>query len=111
MNASELDPGIRRTVVCLLANGFRTTDSGDGVTKIAADPSRALSAGGEVLDEPHVFMLVDSAMMVGEAHRLVHLLSRHGRLTDDVTIEVSYSPRDCVAILALRGFDDSALDP
>ena len=96
----ELDPGIRQTVRWLRANGFQTTDSGDGRSKAL------VIADGEALDFPHVFMRVDPKAMLQESHRLLALLKKFN-LTGDV--ELSYNPKDKVAILSLVGTDDNSL--
>lgn len=79
-----LDPGIRSTVVMLTAHGFKTTDSGDGVSK---------PPDGRVFDFPHVACVVSSADMMTEADRLWLTLGEGWR------IEASYCPNDGTAIL------------
>lgn len=53
MKVYDLDPGIRRVVELLIANGFETCDSGDGVSKepgeerrLVAGLVRAMRPGG-----------------------------------------------------------------
>lgn len=88
-----LDPGIRETVRWLVANGFATTDSGDGVSKNPAIYE-------DVLEYPHVFMLVDPADMVSEAQRLRSLVGDMG------WIEATYSPDDKTGILSWTHVND-----
>lgn len=108
-----LDPGIRRTVMALRVSGFRTTDSGDGVSK----PDMACA-----LPVPNVYMVVDAPVMVAEADRLLVVLTdlvkpgtleatemADGHEVMRVTIEASYCPTDGVAILALHGVSDADL--
>ena len=57
-----LDPGIRRVVVWLRSMGYRTTDSGDGVSK----PEYARVMG----DRPHVFMVVHKSSFFADVDRL-----------------------------------------
>src|SRR5690242_4461705 len=99
-----LDPGIRYTVRWLRDHNFDTTDSGDGVTKLAA----GLTVDDGVLDVPHVFMQVEPRAMIDESARLRMLLRTHG-LGGGGRIEASYNPDDGVAILALYEIDDAAL--
>jgi hypothetical protein len=105
VDLNELDPGIRLTVRLLRALGFETTDSGDGESKAEA------IRDGEALDMPHVFMRVAPERMVEDADHLALVLSsRMLSLELPVgSIEVSYSPIDRSAILALYGIDDIAL--
>lgn len=131
----EIDPGVRRLVRLLRDNGFETCDSGDGVSKYADAPEDDEIEDGPVLvadwagcAEPvaNVYMQIDPARMVSEAHRLEAILERHGRaglLAEEVDnaeagqpiprvmIEVTYSPRDGHAILALHGVLDEDLLP
>ena len=103
-----LDPGIVKVVAFLRKNGFHTTDSGDGVTKLTPgyDPDC-------VMDIPHVFMQVQPAtMLVDEANRLSRLLRMHFAVRPapaNMRVEASYDPTDRIAILALTGLDDAAL--
>jgi len=85
----HLDPGVRDLVAALNAHGFRTTDSGDGVSK---PPS------GRVFDFPHVFMVVASARLVAEADRLHRLRGALG--CEGWTVEATYRPGE-PAILGL----------
>lgn len=97
----DLDPGIRETVRRLAAWGFEPTDSGDGETKRAAgnDPCET---------EPHVYMIVDSAKLVSESHRLHDALLDADVHAPDIRIEASYSPYECIGILALHNVNDRA---
>jgi hypothetical protein len=87
----------------LRENGFRTTDSGDGVTNVAAGMEGALPV-------PHVHCVVhDWHDVAPEAHRMMRLIAQLGLLGDQVTIEASYSPLDGVATISLYGLDDASL--
>lgn len=88
---SEINPGIRKTVEWLTAQGFITTDSGDGSTgDFACD-----------LPCPYVHMLVAPALLVSETDRLVQLLAARGVKVQPMdeacsvpVIEGSYNPGD-----------------
>lgn len=113
LDPATLDPGIRRTVMALRVSGFRTTDSGDGVSK--PDMECALPV-------PNVYMVVDAATLVTEADRLLAVLTDivkpgtldavevvDGHEVLRVTIEANYCPTDGIAILALTGLSDADL--
>lgn len=108
IDLAELDPGIRETVRRLRAAGFRTTDSGDGVSKVAAgwDPDT-------VHDFPHVYVAVGGDALIGEARRLRDLLVAAGVPVeplgpdgDGIAIQAMYDPADDSAIIMLAGLDD-----
>jgi hypothetical protein len=84
MESEGLDPGIKATVHLLRAHGFKTTDSGDGVSKPADE---------RVFDCPHVAATVKPKDIVAEARRM------QGVLGDEWRVEASYSPGDGVAVL------------
>lgn len=132
-DASQLDPGIRQLVTLLRAHNFETTDSGDGASKFADaedlseeeihDGILLGGAGSCAEPVPNVYMRVDPARMVDEAHRL-HALLLHvlrpgifHELVEDpvlgqtprVMLDVRYSPLDCVAVLSLHGVADQDL--
>lgn len=96
----DLDPGIRETVVWLRKHGFDTTDSGDGVSKLARDPEMHKY----VLDIPHVFMRVARSAVLDEADRLAALVAS----IPTAKVEASYAPGG-ESILALLGVDDTQL--
>lgn len=100
-----LDPGIRETVRRLNGMCFKTTDSGDGVSKLAD--------GAEVLDVPHVFMRVPADQLVSEADRLRNELEAAGICVEPVGhssiyIQANYDPSDGSAMIMLFGVSDSA---
>lgn len=113
----ELDPGIRETVKFLRQNGFCTTDSGDGYSKVQRakeeDPGRYASSV-DALPYPHVFMSVPPDSMVSEAARLWKVISTRVKRNafvpgGDANIEVMYSPIDGEAVLSLLGVDDDLI--
>lgn len=113
LDLETLDPGIRRTVAWLRAHGFNTTDSGDGVTKLAADPPMECA-----LDYPHVAILVEPHDLVDAADRLLALLLAAGVSMPvpsmDVfrpCIEASYCPVQGAALIVLCGVNDAMLYP
>lgn len=79
-----LDPGIRDVVEQLRSAGFKTTESGDGVSKPADE---------RTFDGPHVICRIGPALMVAEAQRLWAVLGPGWH------VEASYSPNDGVAVL------------
>lgn len=66
---TALNPGIARTVAWLNANGFRTTDSGDGKTRG---------------DYAYVVIVLEKDL-IAETTRLVELLRARGIEFDDTT--------------------------
>lgn len=104
MNPLELDPGIRGIVMWLRINGFETTDSGDGVSKVQ------MIASGDALAFPNVFMRCSSERMRSEADRLLALVCMAG-FGDKARIEASYDPRDRSAVLGLYNVSDNDAVP
>jgi hypothetical protein len=107
MNFNEINPGIVKLVAMLQAHGFNTTDSGDGVTNVPLMEC--------VLETPHVFMKVDPDKMIAESNRLYELMRDKANFDQDIemippqptgAIEVSYSPIDKTAVIALLNLDD-----
>lgn len=101
-----LDPGIAATVSLLIAAGFNTTDSGDGVSK---DTTRE-----DVLPFPHVVATVAPNDLLEEARRLRRILEFVGVSIgpqDGVhpAIEAAYDVGAGVATILLSGVDDAAL--
>jgi hypothetical protein len=85
LDYSQLDPGIREVVRLVRSYGFVTTDSGDGVSKVAKHGPM-----DGVLPFPHVVVrLDDEATMIAETKRL-------GRLAQEIGptwhVEMSWSP-------------------
>lgn len=96
----ELDPGIRELVVWLREIGIPTTDSGDGVSK----PDMECA-----INEPHVFAVYepnggDPFKTLSKASMASLLLSSMLPRREGTRIEVSWSPRDERAIVALFGY-------
>jgi len=85
---SELDPGIRDVVVRLNAEGFHTTDSGDGVSKPAD-----WYESGEAIPFPHVVAVLSSSFT--RQASAVDLCMEAGRMRDvcgpDWDVECSWS--------------------
>jgi hypothetical protein len=81
---TDLDPGIRETVLLLQSHGFATTDSGDGISKPAEE---------RVMDFPHVACAVAPDALLAEADRMA------GALGAEWMIEATYYPRTRQAIL------------
>jgi hypothetical protein len=117
MIPDDLDPGIRRTVRLLNNWGFRTSDSGDGRSKLGT-PGEAC-----MLPVPNVVITSTRKDLLGEADALVHLLRARGGINLDasrdddgqevpiVMIEASYDPIGGGAIILLTGVDDAMMFP
>jgi hypothetical protein len=84
LNYSNLDPGIRDVVRLLRERGFNTTDSGDGVSKVAKHGPM-----DGVLPFPHVVALLDEETMISETKRLGRLALEIG---SEWHVEMSWSP-------------------
>ena len=103
---SELDPGIREVVRWLRDAGFKTTDSGDGVTKLAQGWPE-----DEVMAFPHVNIESSLAYMLKETNELIRMLYEK-RIQiepiggDGVSIQVTYDPADGSASILLLGLND-----
>jgi len=95
MNYDELDPGIRDTVRMLHANGFATTDSGDGVSKPAD-----WYESGEAIPFPHVVVTSTPDTMVADAERCAAVLGA------DWNVEAEYQTLTKTAHLFARQLDE-----
>lgn len=83
-NYNELDQGIRVIVRSLREAGFKTTDSGDGVSKPADE---------RVFECRHVVAAVNHDAMVSESHRMASLLGSGWQ------VEATYWPASGYAVL------------
>lgn len=104
----DIDVGVRSLVWWLNAEGFCTTDSGDGVSK-----AEAIDAG-EALSYPHVFIAVDPRELIDESVRLLRVLSLRGIELQEMgttgpCVQASYDPVSGAAILMLLHVDDLVL--
>lgn len=95
INYDALDPGIRSVVRFLDINGFRTTDSGDGVSKAGT--------GQDFEPVPHVHMVVPPERMRVEADRLLSALLTLDITPDGMSIQATYDPAEGTAVLSLYG--------
>jgi hypothetical protein len=100
MNYNKLDPGIRNVVRLLHYWGYKTTDSGDGVTK---------------LDFPHVVLNVHSRNVLWDANflrgRLIAIgidVVPHGP-DGGVSIQATYDPSSPDIVVMLMGLTDDML--
>lgn len=100
INYEELNPGIRRVVKMLREAGFRTTDSGDGVTNNAMEGALLL---------PHVHCVVASVSMVAEARRMLSLFTDAGLDVAPGQIQAVFDPMDGVCTLSVYGIKDEML--
>jgi hypothetical protein len=103
-----LDPGIRDTVRRLNILGFETTDSGDGVSKLAAG-----HPADEILNIPHVFIRCSPRDLADVADRLKRDLERNGFCVEPVGhsgiwIQGTLDPADETATIMLAGVTDAA---
>jgi hypothetical protein len=103
LDYETLDPGIRRLVRKLNEAGYRTTDSGDGISK----------GENAVEPYPHVHIALPRAVnMERTADALLALIETWVEATpDDLHIQVSYSPLDGVKLLSVTGLADADLKP
>jgi hypothetical protein len=111
VDLTTLNPGIRRTVAFLRANGFETIDSGDGRThEYECDQPTA-----------YVHMLVATPDdLISETQRLYDVLGDRIVFRDPVMdgdtvtlgpmVEAHYSPRDGIATISLWHVDDALLE-
>lgn len=99
LDLEQLDPGIRRMVSWLRAEGWETTDSGDGVSK---------PPGPEVLPFPHVVIRSSPGRLVDDARRLRKFLCQYNTPEQ---IEATFDPADeSAVILVLWGPMEQAPD-
>ena len=100
----EINPGIRKTVALLNANGFKTTDSGDGETHDYACDRDVGYVVVKVL--PH-------QDLVDTANRIHDLLVDNGISfkvdLDGVQIQASYSPVDKYQLVDIHNIHDRML--
>lgn len=100
--SDDILPTMRNTVAWLQALGFQTTDSGDGVTNVAAGMECALTF-------PHVFMVVDPDDIIEDTDRLYEACRARNLLGPTIRVESSYNPEDRIAVLGLYGVTDQTL--
>lgn len=87
LDLATLDPGVRPFVAFLRSKGFRTTDSGDGVTKRPSEDDEAC-----VLPWPHVFIAVPVADLIAETDRLWKTMTDAGLSVEPGDIQATYDP-------------------
>lgn len=98
----DIQPTMARTVEWVRSLGLHTTDSGDGVTNVAAGVEGAL-------DYPHVFAVVHGSHDSMQAvHGLWNAVESRG-LCGVATVELSYDPATRMGIVALCGVTDANL--
>lgn len=108
VTVAPIAPNIRRVVKMLRSGGFETTDSGDGVTNVAAGMECAV-------DFPMVAIKPAGALEI-EATRLLVFLREHGLVIepqghDAPCIQASFDPVDGSAVILLIGVHDEMLSP
>jgi hypothetical protein len=103
----KLDPGIRGVVRFLVEQGFHTTDSGDGRTKVEEYGG---DEDGEIMTVPHVAIPLDpTPAALAAADRLLRILKRAQVEVEPCMIELTYDPVQESCILMLTGVDDAML--
>lgn len=101
----SLNPGIRKLVALLNANGFVTVDSGDGVTH-DHDCDREYA---------YVVCQTEPDLLLRETDGLVALMAKHGvsvmAQSEDGTpcIQATYDPIDGSALIDLMNVTDAML--
>jgi len=122
----DLDPGIRETVRFFTGLGFRTSDSGDGVSKVGGPHESCMMAPGL----PNVTICCEPMDLVSFADSLLAELSKVGinpgpdeatvtelagpqpegtEYGDGVLIEATYIPESKSAFILVTGLDDAML--
>lgn len=120
----DLDPGIRAVVRLLADHGFRTTDSGDGVSKVGTELEGCMDP------IPNVTIRASKHHLALETDAVVALLESQGvrcgvdRTTleefcgpqdegkefgDGVLVEGAYYPLEEYAVIFVTGLDDDLL--
>ena len=87
---ANLDPGISTLVRLLQANGFKTTDSGDGKSKPPDE---------RAIEFPHVFCVSTKDGLVKDCDLVLALLKQQG--IDDFTVEGNYNPEDETPVIMI----------
>jgi hypothetical protein len=114
----KLDPGVRLTVAWLRDQGFETTDSGDGKTKLAEYPSISDAIQDGLRDEPHVVIRVAPDELIAESDRLESLLMKVGvRLEEQPPdsyvagphAQATYDPANRIAFIDIVNLTDELL--
>lgn len=107
--SEAITPGVRRLVAYLNRQGFRTTDSGDGVTNVAAGMEGAMPFPNVAI-EPGAPEALHT-----DAHALLLLLADIGIRVHPINdgsvpcIQATYDPADESGVILLTGVDDSML--
>lgn len=113
----ELDKGIREVVQRLNTAGFRTTDSGDGQSKVGT------AMEGCMDPIPNVTIASTRKSVIGDTDALVQWVKEQGvrpeaargpqpgdrDFGDDVIVEAVYRPLDDAVHIHLNGLDDALL--
>lgn len=102
LDYASLNPGIREVVSLLRQHGYDTTDSGDGITNIAAGMEGAIPA-------PHVHCVIDPASFMHAANKIVALLLLNGVEVQPGMVQVVYDPMDGVCTVSVYGINDEML--
>jgi hypothetical protein len=102
LDYSQLNHGIREVVRLLRSHGFETTDSGDGVTNVAAGMEGALAI-------PHVHCRIPASNQVRCARWAVDALEERCVVVTAGMVQTTYDPVTSIALLSVYGVDDAAL--
>jgi len=87
---AKLDPGISTLVQLLQANGFNTTDSGDGKSKPPEE---------RAVEFPHVFCVSSKDGLVKDCDLVLAVLKQQG--IEDFTVEGNYNPEDETPVIMI----------
>ena len=87
---ANLDPGISTLVRLLQANGFTTTDSGDGKSKPPDE---------RAIEFPHVFCVSTKDGLAKDCDLVLALLKQQG--IEDFTVEGNYNPEDETPVIMI----------
>lgn len=102
---ADLNPGIARTVALLNDHGFRTCDSGDGVTRLY----------GCDRGYPYVVVRTTASKLVREARRLLRVISDQGLAVQPIgidnlpSIQADFDPVEGSAFITLSNVTDAIL--
>lgn len=102
----RIDPGIRRLVAWLRSLGYKTTDSGDGVSKTL--DVFAQDAEQDALDFAHVHISIGLDNNLSWQADKLHRLMKAAGITEG-QVQVTYSPNDGIATLSVFGITDADL--
>lgn len=87
-----IQPKVKPLVDFLNSIGFKTTDSGDGVTNVEAGMECAL-------DFPHVVVLTNSRDLTQDADLIFYKIKQQDFGLSELFVQGNYSPNDGIATI------------